>query len=187
MNLLIRNIIKVFREWILVIFVITTCSSASMIDYYKIQHAGEIGYLAVGVGKNFTKRYSLEVFYGHVPKYIGGIDINTFSIKNNINLINFNFLSLLLGIYSGLNLYYVFGNHYMTSRNSSYPRNYYGIGSSRANIYFGMDFSIHSFKKHTIYFESGINDIVLINYYNNSNLINPYDYLSLAFGYTHYF
>ena len=187
MSLLFYKSIKFFIDLILIVFVSTTYSSASIIDYYKIQHAGEIGYLAIGVGNDFTKRYSLEFFYGHVPKYIGGIDINTFSIKNNLNMVKFNFLSLFIEVYTGVNLYYVFGSHYMISSDTRYPPEYYGIGSSRASVYTGIDFSLNSLKEHKIYLESGVNDIVLINYYNNNDIINPYDYFSLAIGYTHYF
>lgn len=181
MTLLIRNFL------LFIILVQSSLCHASLVDYFKVQHAGEIGYYAIGVGNNVSKRYSFELFYGYVPKDIGGIDINTFSMKNNLTIFSINLLSFLNELYTGLNLYHVTGMNYQTSRKSSYPRDYYGGGSVRGQIYMGMNFSSNKFKRHRFYFESGLNDIVLINYYNNPGIINPFNYVSLALGYSCHF
>ena len=171
----------------LLILIEASLSHAFLVDYLKFQHAGEIGFYAIGAGLDISERYSLEFFYGHVPKEFGGIVINTFSMKNNINIFSFNLLSILTEMFIGLNIYHVAGMNYQVSRKSSFPRNYYGEGSLRGMLYIGMNFKLSNSMRHGIYFESGINDLVLTNYYNNPDIIDPFDYASLGVGYSYDF
>ena len=160
---------------------------AGYVDYAKAQHAGEIGTIAFGVGKKFTCIYSLEAFYGRVPKGFGGIEINTFAIKNNFNLYRFIVKEIPIDLYTGINLYHVTGRRYKSSTRSEFPDGYYRIGSLRGLLYLGQSISFGKKHKHSAYLESGLNDIVIVNFINNSDTINPIEYVSMAIGYSYRF
>ena len=75
---------------IFLVLIFTSCNSyAYFIDYLKIQHAGEIGTYALGIGKNFTENYSVDFLHGRVPHDIGGEEIDTYAIKNNYKFFDF--------------------------------------------------------------------------------------------------
>lgn len=159
---------------------------AVRINKISVQYAGEIGLLAFGVGKNITPRYSLQFFYGYVPNTIAGKEIETYSFKNNYIFKNTSIHPFDINFYGGMNIYHVIGLRYQTSRFASYPRNYYRTSSVRALLYLGLDVKLKG-KNNQYYFETGINDIWLINYYNNPETIKPQDYVSLAFGWNKLF
>ncbi len=58
----------------------------SFLDYTKFQFAGEIGFVSVGVGKEFTSWYQLTLMYGVVPAFLDVDDIHTIALKNDFNL-----------------------------------------------------------------------------------------------------
>ena len=127
---------------------------AKKIDYLKLQHAGEIGYAAIGLGKDVSDRYNMEFFYGNVPKSKGGINIDTVAMKNFWKFLKFEYANLFTQPYAGFNVYHVRGSHYQTSRNDAYPEDYYRIGSVRGMIFFGADFSHNKYLANHFYFES---------------------------------
>ncbi len=171
----------------LIIFMLLLCFKSNATSYFKFQHAGEIGYYAFGLGYRFNNEYSLEVFQGIVPKYIGGKRLEIISIKNNYHFLDFEFLSVPMDWYAGGNIYNTKGKRYESSKETDFPANYYRIGSLRGSIYIGGNFSFASHLRHSFYFESGINDIVLLNYIKNRKTINPAEYVSLGIGYRYIF
>lgn len=181
MNLLIRKC-----SFLLFLF-FSSQLQAAYIDVAKLQFAGEIGTLAFGVGKQFTKIYSLDFFYGRVPESIGGIEINTFALKNNFNLFKFDFKNRPIRFYTGLGVYHVTGRRYKSSTRSEFPDGYYRIGSIRGLLYIGESISFGKKLKHRAYFESGLNDITLVNFINNSDSVDLFKNISLALGYSYYF
>ncbi len=170
-----------------ILFSLSIDSYAYFIDYLKVQHAGEIGYIATGVGRNFTKNYSLEYFHGYVPEDIGGHKIETFAIKNNYKLFKLEKWGYFSDIYIGASIYHVAGLEYQTSRHSSFPEEYYRMGSIRGLFYTGFTLGSSKYSKHISYLESGLNDIVLTNYINNKDVLNPVDFVSLGLGYGYLF
>jgi hypothetical protein len=162
-------------------------SLAYLIDYGKIQHAGEIGYYAFGIGKNVSTKYRFELFHGVVPKHEGGIRIETMAMKHIYRLSRFDSYNILLGLYVGLNIYKVKGARYEPSKDNAYPKGYYRIGSIRALFFLGSNISLRKIENHKFYFESGMNDIVLQSYFLNSETVNPLEYVSLAVGYKYHF
>jgi hypothetical protein len=155
---------------------------AAYVDRMKVQHAGEIGLLAFGLGKKISKKYQFDILYGYVPKNIAGTEIETYSFKNDYLMYEYEFLNRLQHLYIGVNIYHVIGLKYQTSRLNSYPRNYYRMSSIRFMPYLG--YKILWNKKSEFFLESGVNDIWLVNYYNNLDEINLADYASLAIGWT---
>ncbi len=160
-------------------------AQAYFVDYLKVQYAGEIGFLSIGMGKRFGEIYSLEVFNGYVPKSIGGSEIEAIAIKNLFDLIDFSLLEKNLIFYFGVNIYHVTGLDYQSSRHSSYPEQYYRLGSIRGLFSFGLDLNITA--DHGVYFESGLNDIILTNYFNNPDDVDVKKYVSHGFGYKYIF
>ena len=92
-----------------------------------------------------------------------------------------------LETYVGIGIYHVAGLDYQSSRHSSYPEGYYRYGSVRGLFYIGEKVKFGEDLGNEIYLEAGLNDIVITNYINNSDVINPTEYISLALGYTYLF
>lgn len=158
---------------------------AYFIDYLKVQYAGEIGFLSIGMGKRFGDVYSLEIFNGFVPESIGGNEIESIAIKNIFDIVDFSIFNKNMIFYFGLNLYHVTGLDYQSSRHSSYPETYYRLGSIRGLLSFGLDFNLNA--THGFYLESGLNDIILTNYLNNPDDVDLSKYVSHGIGYKNIF
>lgn len=59
-------------------------------DYFKLQYAGNIGFLSIGLGYNWWREKAQSTFiYGYVPEHKGNTTIHTFSIKNDFKLYSF--------------------------------------------------------------------------------------------------
>ncbi len=170
-----------------VLFFLGQNTYARKFDYLKLQHAGEIGYYAIGIGKQVSRIYSIEFFWGLVPKEVGGRNIETTAMKNFWKLGDIERWNISGDFYTGLNIYYVRGSRYQTSRDNRYPEGYYRIGALRGQFFVGGDFSHILYDKHHFYMESGMNDIVLINTMNNGNAVEYQNYISLALGYRYDF
>ncbi len=177
-----------YKIYLYTVFFISFQCFAFNLDYIKLQHAGEIGSYAVGIGgSSESDRYSLEFFHGVVPAELGGRTIETMALKNNLKLFTLDVYYFATKFYTGLNIYKVKGKRYETFGNNDYPDRYYRIGSVRWQLYLGGEFLVPSQDKQRLYFESGLNDIVLLSYYRNPDYINPMDYVSLALGYIYKF
>lgn len=158
---------------------------AHFVDHLKAQHAGEIGLLAFGLGKEVTSKYNFDFMYGYSPESETGIEIETYAFKNQYHLTFLEYKEFIFTPYIGAAIYHVIGLKYQTSRNASYPRNYYRMSSLRILLYSG--FEVMKFtSKYSGFFEAGMNDIWIINYLNNSDIIDPKDYISLAIGFKYY-
>tara|TARA_Y100000780_G_scaffold132772_1_gene119397 strand:- start:110507 stop:111040 length:534 start_codon:yes stop_codon:yes gene_type:complete len=165
----------------------TFSANAYFLDYLKVQHAGEIGEIALGVGKKFNRIYSLDYMHGLVREERGGTTIETIALKNNFQLYRFSHIFSYLDVYTGLAAYHVTGLKYQASRNNNYPESYYRIGSIRGLFYLGLKGALEEATKHEGYFEAGINDVWIENYVNNPDTVNLFGYVSLALGYSFIF
>lgn len=162
-------------------------ANAYFLDHFKLQHAGEIGEIALGVGKRFNEVYSLDYLHGFVREETGGTSIVTVALKNNFDLFHFDYNGNYADLYSGVSIFHVTGLRYQASRRNNFPGSYYSIGSLRGLLFIGAKGWIDQSSPHQAYFEAGINDLWLINYANNSEAIDAYDYVSLALGYNYLF
>ena len=178
--------LKFFLKKIILLCFMSFTNIAYSASYFKIQHAGEIGYYSLGLSHNFNYVYSLEIFHGIVPAYMNQRAIETVSIKNNFNMFIFTKERTLNKIYSGISFYHVKGKRYDPNTSTTAPNNYYRKGSIRAQLYLGVSTMITGRSSHGLYFESGVNDIVLINYVNNLQNIEIQKYTFLAVGYCFY-
>lgn len=125
--------------------------------------------------------------HGFVREERGGTEIITIALKNNFDFYRFEYNKSFLDLYAGVNVFHVTGLRYQASRRNNYPDSYYSIGSIRGLLYLGARGSVDAKGPHQGYFESGVNDLWIINSLNNSETININDYISLALGYVYVF
>jgi hypothetical protein len=151
-----------------------------LISSILFQFAGDIGKYSFGVEKEFNSTYSLSAFYGFVPA--NGIQdkIETYTIKNTFNLFHFSYKKINYTFYTGLGIFHVPGKKYQTNNIDDAPNDYYRQSSLRGLVYIGHDFEYSN--KASMYLETGINDIWLINSSNNSS-VDYKDHLSLGIGF----
>ncbi len=158
----------------------------------KLQFAGNIGFLAVGVGYQYMKRkIDLDLMYGYVPEIYGG-HLHSFTIKNTYT--PFKSLELNENIKIdpftiGLPLSYTFGKKYFfLPPKDQYPKRYYdyssalriGIfGGGRVKYDFGNDKVI---KNAAFYYELGTYDLMIHNYIFNIGEAKFGDLFSLGLG-----
>lgn len=150
------------------------------INHFNTQFAGEVGLVSVGLGKHFT-RYSIGGMYGVVPAEIsGGPFIETITLRQTYDYYFWKRVTF----HVGMNIFHVLGVKYQTENYGSVPENYYPVGAIRVLFNpIGVSATINRKQSSMVYFESGWNDISLLNYFNNNEVINPLDDLSLALGF----
>ncbi len=97
-------------------------------DYVKLQFAGGIGFLSVGVGYSFFKhRLDVSFFYGYVPKFISIDDLHSVSLQLTAKFFQFKVYENieLLPLNIGFFIHHTFGTEYWISLPSHYPDEYY--------------------------------------------------------------
>jgi hypothetical protein len=165
---------------------IVFCNKAwgvTYIDHANVQYAGELGLFSMGLGRQFA-RYSIGGMYGFVPSGMaGGTHIETIAIRQTYSFFQGN----KIGFYGGLNIFHVLSLQYETAKYGDSPERYYPIGSIRGLLNLGSSFGIDRGLKTKIYFEAGLNDLWIVNYLTNRDVINPTNHISLGIGLKHTF
>lgn len=160
-------------------------------DYMKLQFAGGIGFVSVGVGYTFFKD-NLEVsyFYGYIPKFVSTENLLSvslqitakllrFTVNNNIELLPLNF---------GWFIHHNFGSDYWIKLPSHYPSEYYWWSPGRnAGVFLGGEIKTKLLANETpasgtaFYFRLGSRGLYLASKYDNSSIpLN--DILEFGFG-----
>ena len=151
----------------------------TFIDHFTSQFAGEVGLVSMGLGKDF-KKYSIGGMYGVVPTELsGGPLIETVTLRQTFEFYQWERLAA----YFGLNIFHVLGIQYRTEDYGEVPDSYYPIGSIRGLLYLGLSTSFNKIETRSVYIEAGLNDLALVNYAGNSEVINIGDEISLAIGF----
>lgn len=178
---------KLISSLILGLF-ISTSSFAHFVDGVRLQHAGEIGFVSLGINKIVSEKYQLSFLYGYVPSAYSEKPIETISLKQDYFFYDGNLSSLNYDyqVYLGVNIYHVIGLRYQSSQAKEAPFNYYQMASIRALLYLGLETGENGMPSR-YYFEMGMNDIWLVNYVTNHDALEANDYLSLALGYKYLF
>jgi hypothetical protein len=158
--------------------------NASAFDTAIFQYAGDIGKYSLGAGKQVNEYYSLSLHYGFTPA--NGIQdkIETYTFKNNLHLYEYEYKNVEYSLYTGLSVYYFPSDKYKTNDISGPASDYYRQSQVRSQIYIGHQLTIN--RKHAIYIESGINDIWIINSYNNES-VDYKDHIVMGLGYKYTF
>jgi len=110
-------------------------------DYVKLQYAGGIGFLSVGVGYTFFKQaLDVSMFYGYVPKTFSITDLHSISLqltakffriktKKDIEILPLNF---------GWYAHHTFGSEFWITLPDKYTKGYYWWSPGRnAGIFLG--------------------------------------------------
>lgn len=160
-------------------------------DHYKLQFAGKIGFLSVGAGYLHAKeKLETDIYFGYLPKSIGGDYIETFTLKSTFFPWNkeigngYNIRPFSVGFY----LSYSFGSEFDTILPNEYPRGYYWWATSlRFGGFIGGSISkelpnSRVFQNITFYYELGTYDLLFLSYIQNLETVRIYDVTSLALG-----
>ena len=109
-------------------------------DYYKIQFAGNIGFISIGTGYElFNNRLQSDILFGYVPKSIGNTAIYTITQKNTFSIHDFklnkkNEISLI----TGFSMSYETGNNSCLFLPDKYPDGYYSTNAFHFPLFAGV-------------------------------------------------
>lgn|SRR6056297_2114992 len=97
-------------------------------DYYKLQYAGGIGFLSVGIGYGFfNERVDISYFYGYVPKWFSKEDLHSVSLQLTGKPLRIRpdnkteYYPLNIGFF----VHHTFGSEYFIALPDYYPEDYY--------------------------------------------------------------
>lgn len=156
----------------------TRVLAVTYINHFNTQLAGEIGLIALGLGKEIN-RYSIGGMYGVVPAEVsGGPVIETVVLRQTYEFYHWKKLNFHLG----LNLFHVLGVKYQTQNFGNTPDNYYPNASIRGLLNLGISANLDRVEKRLFYFETGLNDIAIVDFINNYKVLRADEEFSLALG-----
>ena len=160
-------------------------------DHIKVQYAGGTGFFAVGIGYRSTnKKLEGDLYYGYLPKSIGGVRIHSLSTKFTwipINPIGKRKYSL-EPLMTGLVVNYSFGKQYFGFDPPKYPYRYYSFPTaihsalflgSRIGMNMGSNSSIHRL---SFYYEILSFDREIISLLSNPKSLHITDIVTLSLG-----
>lgn len=160
-------------------------------DYVKLQFAGGIGLVSLGVGYTFFKQ-KLEVsyFYGYVPKFASTDDLHSVSLQLTTKLLHFKISPNieLMPLNFGWFIHHTFGNEYWLSLPSYYPNDYYWWSPGRnSGIFFGGEIKTKFLSSKipasgtAFYIRAGSRGLYIASKFGNSSIpIN--DIIEFGFG-----
>ncbi len=161
----------------------------------KLQYAGGIGLMSVGIGYTFLKqRLDVTLFYGYVPKIFSVSSLHSVSLQTTLKLIkikvnkNIEILPLNFGWY----LHHTFNKEFWLKQPNYYPKGYYWWSPGRnAGIFFSNEIRTKLFSNNmpasgiAFYFRVGTRGLYISSIWNNST-IPLKDILELGFGIVFY-
>lgn len=161
--------------------------------HQKIQYAGGMGVVSVGLGWDYGKsnQWETDVLLGYLPRYSTKEAKLTFTLKQNYfpwtKAINDKFSVNLLSC--GLYVNTIFNGEFWVNEPDKYPDGYYSFSTKmRFNIYLGQRITLNIppekrifTKSVSLFYEISSNDLYIASAFTNSYL-GPKDYLRLSFG-----
>lgn len=136
----------------------------------------------MGVTKKPKEWYDLTIMYGVTPREVSHTKmIESFGLKQDFFFYNKNIDQLITRLYMSLNLYHTTGLKLKAEKFRDAPNRYYPINSIRGLLSLGVQLTQEKRKRNSYFFEMGMNDLWIINYWNNKTL-KAEDYISMAFG-----
>jgi len=160
-------------------------------NHYKLQFAGGIGFMSVGLGYNFFKeRIDISYFYGYVPEWFSNEDLHSVSLQLSGKPIKLrlndklDYYPLNIGIF----LHHTFGSEYYITLPDHYPEDYYWWYPGRTGGLFlegQLNYSFQDtnkrFSKVGIYYRIVTRGVYLTSKISNHS-IPIEDIFSLGFG-----
>jgi len=150
-------------------------------QYEKIQYAGSMGLISLGIGWDYGKKaqWETDLFLGYLPRFEGDKGHLTITLKENyipwcigIKKERWKFDPFTVSLYMNK----IFGNEFWTREPDKYPDGYYGVATNfRFNLAFGqrIHFSVKPVglsERITLFYELGTNDLYIISYATNKYL-----------------
>jgi len=159
-------------------------------DHFKSQYAGNMGLVSVGLGySHFDDKLHLDVFYGYVPTFVGGVETHTVTTKIAVFPINYIIKPghKLSPLTFGWNLSVIIGEDYFFKPPDRYPENYYWATNFKIMPYIGArahrDLSNRiPFSGLDFYVEIGTVDLYLHDFLH-SKFVGIWDILNFSFGF----
>ena len=160
-------------------------------DYVKLQYAGGIGFISVGVGYTFFKnRLDVTMFYGYVPKSFSIEDLHSISLQLTAKFLrykvndNIEILPLNIGWYA----HHTFGSEFWITLPDKYTKGYYWWSPGRnAGIFVGGEVKTKLFASKSpasgtaFYIRIGSRGLYIASKAGNSS-IPLTDIIELGFG-----
>lgn len=160
-------------------------------DYMKLQYAGGIGFISVGVGYTFFKnRLDVTMFYGYVPKSFSIEDLHSISLQLTAKFLrykvndNIEILPLNIGWYA----HHTFGSEFWITLPDKYTKGYYWWSPGRnAGIFVGGEVKTKLFASKSpasgtaFYIRIGSRGLYIASKAGNSS-IPLTDIIELGFG-----
>jgi hypothetical protein len=160
-------------------------------DHYKVQFAGNIGFLSGGPGY-ISKNKALETdfMFGFMPAKFGGDALVSITGKMTYVLwrIPLKNTYYIAPISVGFYMNYTFGPQFDTRWPSYYPKGYYWWATTfRPGLYLGgkvgREVNFRNQKRDLeLYYEAGTYDLMLISYIQNTGFIRFKDIISFSVG-----
>lgn len=97
-------------------------------DYVKMQFAGGIGFVSMGVGYTFfNQKLEVSYFYGYVPESVSTDDLHSVSLQLTAKLLRYkiNPNIELMPLNFGWFIHHTFGSEYWIKLPDHYPAEYY--------------------------------------------------------------
>lgn len=157
-------------------------------DFVKVQYAGSIGFTSFGLGYQTRKdRLEGDLYYGYVPKSVGGVHIHALSGKGTLQLINKVKLKSieLRPLALGAVVSYTFGKQYFGFSPDNYPFSYYDFPTAlHIGGFIGgrVDKVLKTGRKVGLYYELGSTDKEIASFLANRRSLHPTDILNLGVG-----
>ncbi len=109
-------------------------------DYYKIQYAGNIGFISIGTGYEiFNNRLQSGILFGYVPESIGNTTIYTITQKNTFLIHDFKLNKKIeISPIIGLAISYEIGNNSYLFLPDKYPDGYYSTNAFHFPLFAGV-------------------------------------------------
>jgi hypothetical protein len=160
-------------------------------DHVKVQYAGGIGFIAVGIGySSKNKKSEGDLYYGYLPESIGGVRIHSISTKfvwipvNTVRVKKY----MLEPIMTGLIVNYSFGQQYFGFDPPNYPYRYYSFPTAiHSALFLGSRIRSNSptntfVSRLSLYYEILSFDREIISLVSNPKSLHITDIVTLSLG-----
>jgi hypothetical protein len=160
-------------------------------DHFKLQFAGNIGFMSGGPGwVSRNRTLETDMLFGFLPKKYGGDALISLTAKITYSpwRINIDNDTYLRPFSMGFFMSHTFGPQFDSSWPEYYPKGYYWWATAvRPGAYIGGKIgkvmtNAGKPRSFEFYYEVGTYDLMAISYVQNTRFLKPGDVVSLALG-----
>jgi hypothetical protein len=159
-----------------------TVPAAPKQDYFRVQYAGNIGLVAAGLGREFSRRFSADINLGYLSKEINGARVFTLSLRPAWDLFDFGVGEMNTELYLGAAINYSIGRKIYGKIPDYYPQDYYWPNAFHFNPFAGVRLGSER-SRIKLFAELGTVEYMIWFAWKNRHISIP-DILNLALGFT---